>query len=195
MKNLFLLTTEKPSRLYHYKGEFGLAKGFQYGTDVIVNQNIYITDDSEIKEGYYIDLADNSILKASKEDLKSFKSYDKLQFKKIILTTDQDLIKDGVQSIDDEFLEWFVNNPSCERVEVERILQKRWGNVWEDLPNQEKGKEIDGIYRHIYKIIIPKEEVLLQSSIDGEPIWGEAPKQETLEEFAKKEADKFFKNK
>jgi len=27
--------------------------------------------------------------------------------KKIILTTDQDLIKDGVQSIDDEFLEWF----------------------------------------------------------------------------------------
>jgi flavorubredoxin len=37
---------------------------------------------------------------------------------KIILTTDGDLIKDGVQSIDDEFLEWFVENPSCEEVEV-----------------------------------------------------------------------------
>jgi hypothetical protein len=36
---------------------------------------------------------------------------------KIILTTDQDLIKDGVQAIDDEFLEWFVKNPSCEEVE------------------------------------------------------------------------------
>jgi hypothetical protein len=30
--------------------------------------------------------------------------------KKIILTTDLDLIKDGVQSIDNEFLEWFVKN-------------------------------------------------------------------------------------
>jgi hypothetical protein len=39
--------------------------------------------------------------------------------KKIILTTDPQLIADGVQAIDDEFLEWFVKNPSCERVEVE----------------------------------------------------------------------------
>lgn len=37
---------------------------------------------------------------------------------KIILTTNKLLIKDGVQSIDDEFLEWFVKNSSCERVEI-----------------------------------------------------------------------------
>lgn len=36
--------------------------------------------------------------------------------KKIILTTDQDLIKDDVQTIDDDFLEWFVKNPSYEVV-------------------------------------------------------------------------------
>jgi hypothetical protein len=35
------------------------------------------------------------------------------------MTTDQELIKDGVQPIDNEFLEWFVKNPSCESVEVE----------------------------------------------------------------------------
>jgi hypothetical protein len=35
---------------------------------------------------------------------------------KIILTTDRDLIADDVQAIDDEFLEWFVKNPSCEEV-------------------------------------------------------------------------------
>jgi hypothetical protein len=34
--------------------------------------------------------------------------------KKIILTTDQDLIENGVQAIEDEFLEWFVKNPTCE---------------------------------------------------------------------------------
>ena len=39
-------------------------------------------------------------------------------FKKIILTTDQDLIADGVQAIDDEFLEWFVKNPSCENIPI-----------------------------------------------------------------------------
>ncbi len=87
--------------------------------------------------------------------------------KKIILTTDQDLIKDGVQAIDDDFLEWFVKNPSCEEVEVE------------DFPMTEKYNS-KGEYVHrsywIYKIIIPKEE----------------PKQETLEEAIKQELENHF---
>ncbi|CAB4136440.1 hypothetical protein UFOVP309_7 [uncultured Caudovirales phage] len=61
--------------------------------------------------------------------------------KKIILTTDQDLIEDGVQAIDDEFLEWFVKNPSCESVETEIV---------------EYG--FDEVPICIYKISIPKEE-------------------------------------
>jgi hypothetical protein len=40
---------------------------------------------------------------------------------KIILTTNKLLINDGVQAIDDEFLEWFVKNPNCEFVEVEEV--------------------------------------------------------------------------
>jgi hypothetical protein len=115
--------------------------------------NIYITSDEDLKAGDWLDLSDNSIIKVSKEDLKLFKSYDKLQFKKIILTTDQELIKDGVQAIDDEFLEWFVKNPSCEEVEIEK---------WTDY-KFENDKEVV-FFNH--KIIIPKEE----------------PKQETLEE-------------
>ena len=62
--------------------------------------------------------------------------------KKIILTTDQDLIKEGVQAIDDEFLEWFVKNPSCEWVEIEKMF-----NVVQFTSRE-----------FIYKIIIPKEE-------------------------------------
>jgi hypothetical protein len=62
--------------------------------------------------------------------------------KKIILTTDQDLIKDGVQAIPDEFLEWFVKNPSCEEVEVEKDYN--YGNL----------EHFD------YKIIIPKDKQL-----------------------------------
>jgi hypothetical protein len=59
-------------------------------------------------------------------------------YKEILLSTDTELQKDGVQSIDDEFLEWFIKNPSCERVEVEK------GCV---------------LYDFKYKIIIPSEEL------------------------------------
>jgi hypothetical protein len=59
------------------------------------------------------------------------------EFKKIILTTDYKLAPD-VQKIDDEFLEWFVNNPSFESVEVQK---------W-----------FDGVDFLEYKIIIPSQE-------------------------------------
>ena len=42
--------------------------------------------------------------------------------RKIILTTDQSL--NGVQAIGDTFLEWFVKNPSCEKIEVEQFKKK-----------------------------------------------------------------------
>jgi hypothetical protein len=66
--------------------------------------------------------------------------------KKIILTTDGDLIKDGLQAIDDTFLEWFVRNPSCEKVDV--IYDK------DAFPY---GVETAKGYGW-YKIIIPREE-------------------------------------
>ncbi len=75
---------------------------------------------------------------------------------KVILTTNNLLIKDGVQAIDDEFLEWFVKNPSCEEVEIEY-----------DKDIFPYGVETSNGYGW-YKIIIPQEE----------------PKQETLEEAA-----------
>jgi hypothetical protein len=64
------------------------------------------------------------VIKPNYSDYKPYSIHFKSGFgvqeecKKIILTTDQDLIKDGIQAIDDEFLEWFVKNPSCESVEV-----------------------------------------------------------------------------
>jgi hypothetical protein len=67
-------------------------------------------------------------------------------YKKIILTTDQDLIKDGVQAIDDEFLEWFIKNPKCEEVKVEVDLSKHNGQFqtkygWKIIIPQEKAKQ------------------------------------------------------
>ena len=162
MKNIHVIPTDKPSRLQKTKhNNFFLANrtGYEY-TDCTAH-NIYITSDEEIKEEhltkeiYVIDIQNGNIGKLTCKN-RFFKGSSKLieiewknkqniwnynHIREIILTTDQDLIKDGVQAIDDEFLEWFVNNPSCEEVEVDIL--------WNDDEN----------FTHdSYEIIIPKEE-------------------------------------
>ena len=138
MKNIHILPTDKPSRLFITDGKLFNYHKPQQGDGVkIINQNIYITNSEEIKQKelcYCI--SNNCIVRFS-----NFGDNQK-NYKRIILTTDQDLIKEGVQSIDDEFLEWFVKNPSCESVGVESGLFFY----------------ADGEDRR-YKIIIPKEEI------------------------------------
>jgi hypothetical protein len=117
MKNIHLLPTDKPScKLQKTKHDnFFLSNEIKSYSDC-TSQNIYITSDEEIKEKdwcYY----ENGDLKGIHKVVNGQRP--KTMFlKKIILTTDQELISDGVQAIDDEFLEWFVKNPSCEEVEV-----------------------------------------------------------------------------
>ena len=151
MKNIHILPTEKPSRFQKTKHDnFFLASKIELYTDCIA-QHIYITSDEEIKEGdWYLSKGRTYAAKDNIEWCHKWK------YKKIILTTDQDLIKDGVQSINDEFLEWFVKNPSCERVEVIKECcgqcDERLCEVY-DLGREETRENT------FYKIIIPKEEI------------------------------------
>jgi hypothetical protein len=147
-----------------------------------LGRNIYITSDEEIKEGdWFIDitLTNNGLIYKSAGFSNSL-AYEgwvksttniikepKTQCKKIILTTDQDLIKDSVQAIDDEFLEWFIKNPSCEEVEVIKHVVDM--SIYVD--DIEKCNDTNYVE---YEIIIPKQE----------------SKQETLEE-AKKQQFKY----
>ena len=159
MKNIHLLSIVKPSRLFYNKTEskFIIDDDFEntIKEDWFQDHNIYITSDEEIKVGvYYFDKLSMKPLKCIGDEY-----FNNVDEKKIILTTDQDLIKDGVQEIDDEFLEWFVKNPSCKSVEVTKMLQVRHGVAWYDLPNQKEGRELEGIYRKVYKIIILQKEL------------------------------------
>jgi hypothetical protein len=130
-----------------------MQTSIQSRNDDFTNQNIYITSDEEIKEGdWFISLYSNSIQRELKLDW----TLNKDAYKKIILTTDQDLIKDGVQAIDDTFLEWFVKNPSCEEVEVAKT-----NKLIDNYADKDEDK-----WEVKYHIYLPKEE----------------PKQETLEE-------------
>jgi hypothetical protein len=116
---------------------------------------------------------------------------------KVILTTNKLLIKDGVQAIDDEFLEWFVKNPSCEFVKLKSESSRKHG-MWKP-----------EYYPQIYKIIIPKEEPkplfakgqkvylkednnvsqVVDDNTKDWSLWELLPKQETLEEVAANLAD------
>jgi hypothetical protein len=91
-------------------------------TDASVRpHNMYITNDEEIKEGDWYLTNKNTLCKCIKTDSKyvySLNGGSSTNCKKIILTTDQALIKDGVWGIEDGFLEWFVKNPTCEYVEL-----------------------------------------------------------------------------
>ena len=112
MKNIHLIPTDKPSRLH--LGNSGLVLCESVLSKYTINgQHIYITsDDEKLKQGDYG-------LSKLNEIINFHNGYDYRYYKKIIITTDQDLIADSVQAIDDTFLEWFVKNPSCEGVEVE----------------------------------------------------------------------------
>jgi hypothetical protein len=148
MKNIHVLPTDKPSRLHITSKLMLYPNGLMPKSQgLCTNQHIYITSDEEIKVGDWIfDIVTKRI-----EIAKFNHDILKRDWKKIILTTDQDLIKNGVQSIDDEFLEWFVKNPSCEFVETERLEDGQYFDYLED------NSVIEGIYEN-YKIIIPKEE-------------------------------------
>jgi hypothetical protein len=87
----------------------------------LIGYNIYITSDEEIKDGdWFYESINKSILKydSKSNELILIKAVFSGFCNKIILTTDLELIANGVQAIDDEFLEWFIKNLSCEFVEV-----------------------------------------------------------------------------
>ena len=122
MKNLFLIPTDKPSKLHLIEDTLTITS--DYKNSVCDGEvNIYITSDEEIKEGdCVIDNVGRIWIKMELCFVKVAKDNPYGKSYKIILTTDQDLINNGVQEIDNEFLEWFVQNPSCEEVNIDSKL-------------------------------------------------------------------------
>ena len=167
MKNIFVLPTDKPSRLIIYStllNEFRLL-GAPI-EDWKHKRHLYITSTTEeVKaEEWFLDRA-GELWQADKEILKVDKKIRDKYYKKIILTTDQDLIKDGVQAIDNKFLEWFVKNPSCEFVQTEKYhgIKTSIAEISAVSGDDEYNWRGVGDNRD-YKIIIPKEELKKEES-------------------------------
>jgi hypothetical protein len=213
MKNIHILPTDKPSKVFITKDEgLGFDNQMLENTELdCQNQNIYITSDEEIKEGEYG-------LSKLNEVVKFHIGYDYRYYKKIIITTDKDLIKDGVQAIDDTFLEWFVQNPSCEEVEIQKwfdgldfleykiIIPKEeqctckigepynnacceiHGSIPKEKPNPFLADEV-GHWNFPKKETLPNEVIQKSMHLDAEIAYKSLPKQETLEEAAQHYAE------
>jgi hypothetical protein len=161
MKNLHLIPTEKTSRLFKWDNgslELLLDNNKYHGKGNY--QHVYITGDEKLKEGDYNVPSDFSkvsdISKTSKEDLQVVNEKSN-GYRKITLTTDADLIADGVQEINDEFLQWLEKNPTCEEVEVRKtdlfyeignpkiykisVPQEKFKQLFTDYPITELGDE------------------------------------------------------
>jgi hypothetical protein len=174
MKNIHILKTDKPSRLFEIlQFNFVFDNQNKYSEEYkklhkYKNQNIYITSDEEIKKKNFIyDTEDEEVcFVRDKYYLFKLSRLTKNRCKKIVLTTDQNLIKNGVQAIPDEFLKWFVKNPSCEYVEVttffsdinypyEIIIPQEEPNSIKQMEDRIKGINVDTGFR----LEEPKQEI------------------------------------
>lgn len=124
----------------------------------LASRNVYITSKEIPKKGDYVLYGASSIIKCEIDidtTTEHFKMYGMGAREKIILTTDNKLIKDGIQAIPYDFLNWLSENQSCEFVEIEfetLWLNKRFGGTWQPFPDEFATKK-----KKEYKIITPKE--------------------------------------
>ena len=187
MKNIHLLPTDKPSILGRFIDTNNLFLRVSNDIPRGENVNIYITSDEKIKNRDWCLYNKNHnsrnpdwiLTKCGEIESEEMHPISEgkllLWMKKIILTTDQYLIEDRVQATDDEFLEWFVKNPSCEFINVDEKTPDEI-EVELNIHGHDIGltdREFDEWVNNggqLYKIIIPKEE----------------PKQETVGEAAKR---------
>jgi hypothetical protein len=147
-----------------------------------IGKELFITNDEKPKAGDWVLGGLGGI------DIKKYGRYFADDWKKIILTTDQSL--DGVQTIDDDFLEWFTNNPSCERVEVYEVNGKLFAEPI-IIPKEEPKYTTSNLDNEKYKdYSVSKEEPKQIKCYCGHTITCDcSPLEETFEEVA----DEYFK--
>jgi hypothetical protein len=180
MKNIHLIPTDKPSRLYKFEDKLiknDLIGLYDYKEKGYIAQHIYITNTEKPKEGDWYLYKDKENYEHVFKWAVGFEDNTAKYGKKVILTDNNDLIADGVQEISEDFLQWFVQNSDCEEVEFANSLVRTSSFDW----------------RTDYKIIIPQEEpkqfidCKCTNALEAENCtrncgYGEEPKQETLEE-------------
>ena len=118
-----------------------------------INGFIYITNNEEIKEGDWVTNS-LSIMKANLDGQPTMDDFH--PWKKIILTTDQDIIKDGIQKIPTDFLEWYCSkNGKIDFVEVRKECCGQCDERLCEIHDLKREETNDNTF---YKPIIPQDQ-------------------------------------
>ena len=159
-QNIYIFETNKPSKIIGatiYSLELLSEVNDESMSAWNVNKNIYITFKENFKVGGYFlpkgHLHPHKLKEFNKVsgDLESENGlcYDITKCDAIVLTTDEDLIKDGVQAIDDKVLEWIIKNPTCKFAKVEKVVKDISTRVSDDI----KYPNLEVVF---YEVEIPK---------------------------------------
>ncbi len=159
MKNIHIIPTDKPSRLLYFGTSKELTLQINLATFRVFErspQNIYITNSEEINKDTKPCWCINTIKNTWDDDLiyyqGSMPQYHYIGFKKTILTTDPELIKNGVQEVPEYFLKWFIvgKNP-IEYVEIKPHLESldTMKNSYEIIIPQPKQETIEEVAERI----------------------------------------------
>lgn len=144
-KNIYILTTDNLTRV-HKDSELFISPKYQLSKSInssVEGLNIYITSDDYIGLSWYIDTDSNRVRKGVIDDERYWKV--RSDYKKIILTTDQDLIKEGVADLFKDnltFIEYLIKH-----------IDMQWAKVIPLMSNN--GRALFG-----YKVETPEESLV-----------------------------------
>lgn len=157
MRNVYLIPSEAPTRLYEFGGELILN---EEETSAFRSKHVYITSNEKIEFGDWylvkhnvegVILSDKMILCRATIGFINHYYMEDIEgvWLKVVLTTNKEL--QGVQLIQDEFLEWLVKHPTCENVKIQKGMYMAFDGI---VPFELALDDTLNTHPH-YKIILP----------------------------------------
>ena len=129
MKNTYILTTKRQSMLHFAKEKMFITSDRPIGETELYGstpQYVYIVvDDQILVYDFVYDTYRNQILPVPDGENMKFFNLSKNRYKKIAITNDLDLIREGVREVTKSFLDWIArNSETYDFVKLEGVYTK-----------------------------------------------------------------------
>lgn len=129
MKNTYILTTKGQSMLHFAKEKMFITSDRPIGETELYSstpQYVYIVvDDQILVYDFVYDTYRNQILPVPDGENMKFFNLSKNRYKKIAITNDLDLIREGVREVTKSFLDWIArNSETYDFVKLEGVYTK-----------------------------------------------------------------------
>ena len=129
MKNTYILTTKGKSMLHFAKEKMFITSDRPIGETELYSstpQYVYIVvDDQILVYDFVYDTYRNQILPVPDGENMKFFNLSKNRYKKIAITNDLDLIREGVREVTKSFLDWIArNSETYDFVKLEGVYTK-----------------------------------------------------------------------